>query len=129
MNYNIQHFNTYIDYDQNSAFALCHTNITSISKHIDELCLSLSIFKTKFHIIGITEHKITTDTDSIVDLEIEGFRPFIYDTTNTTHGGIGLFISEILNYKLRNDLKFNSPGEHESTFVQIIIPNKKNIII
>ena len=35
--YNIQHINTDIKYDQNSAFALCHTNIASISKHIDEL--------------------------------------------------------------------------------------------
>ena len=65
--YNIQHFNADIKYDQNSAFALCHTNIASISKHIDELCLSLSILKTKFHIIGITEHKIKTDTDPIVN--------------------------------------------------------------
>ena len=33
-----------------------------------------------------------------------------------------------MNCKLRDDLKFNSPGEHESTFVEIIIPNKTNII-
>ena len=37
--YNIQNFNSEIKYDQNSAFSLCHTNIASISKHIDELRL------------------------------------------------------------------------------------------
>ena len=123
--YNIHQFNTDLKYDKDSSLAICHTNIASISKHIDDLRLSLSMLKTNFHIIGITEHKIRDGMDPIVNLDIEGFKPFIYDTTKTSHGGTGFFISESINHKLRDDLKFNSAGDFESTFVEIILPDKK----
>ena len=49
--------------------------------------------------------------------------------TKTSHGGTGVFISDQINYKLREDLKIESDGNVESTFIKLIIPNKKNIII
>ena len=32
-------------------------------------------------------------------------------------------------FKKRDDLKFNSSCPHKSTFIEIILPNKKNIIL
>ena len=87
------------------------------------------MLKVNFHIIGITEHKIQNKMDPIVNLDLEGFRPFIYDVTKTSHGGTGFFISDQINYKLREDLKIESEGNVESTFIELIIPNKKNMII
>ena len=52
------------------------------------------MLKVNFHIIGITEHKIQNKMDPIVNLDLEGFRPFIYDVTKTSHGGTGFFISD-----------------------------------
>ena len=49
--------------------------------------------------------------------------------TKTSHGGTGFFISDQINYKLREDLKIESEGNVESTFIELIIPNKKNMII
>ena len=49
--------------------------------------------------------------------------------TKTSHGGTGFFISDQINYKLREDLKIESDGNVESTFIKLIIPNKKNMII
>ena len=112
--------------DGNTDTFMNESNNISLN-HMDELRLSLSILKTKFHIIGITEDKIKTGTDPIVNLEMEGFRPFIYELK--LHMATGYFISEILNYKLRDDLKFNFPGNFESTFIEIVNPNKKHIII
>ena len=39
------------------------------------------------------------------------------------------FISESINYKKRDDLKFNSCGDFESTFIELALPSKKNLII
>ena len=60
---------------------------------------------------------------------MKGYHPFIYQPTETTHGGAGLFIGDNLSYKVREDLNLNSPGNFETTFVEFIIPNKKNVVI
>ena len=60
---------------------------------------------------------------------MKGYHPFIYQPTETTHGGAGLFIDDNLSYKVREDLNLNSPGNFETTLVELIIPNKKNVVI
>ena len=55
--------------------------------------------------------------------------PNPYDPTDTTHGDTGFHIKDSLVFKRRDDLKFNSSGFHESTFIEIILPNKKNVIV
>jgi len=82
-----------------------------------------------FDVIGITEHKIHEDTDAISNLDIPGYHPFLYDPITTSHGGAGLYINDSLVFTERKDLQFNSPGNHESIFVEVILPKKKNMII
>ena len=36
---------------------------------------------------------------------------------------------ESLQINVRDDLKFNSPGNFESTFIELMFPNTKNVII
>ena len=127
--YTLHQFNNNIRSVPNSTLGMCHTNIASLSKHIEELRETLVLLKHNFQIIGLTEHKIRKDIDPVVNIDIEGYRPFIYNPTETTHGGTGFYISNSLNYKRRDDLNFNSKGDFESTFIEIIIPNKKNIIV
>ena len=126
--HSVQEFNN-IKIDQKSTLSICHTNIASISKHSDDLHLTLTALKIKFNIIGITEHKIHKDAVPSANIDIEGYRPFLYDPTGSSHGGTGFFISKSINFKKRDDLKFNSCGDYESTFIEIILPSKKNIII
>ena len=120
--YGVHDFNK-IKIDAKSTLSLC------LAKHFDGLYQTLSSLKVKFDIIGITEHKIRKDVDPITNLDIEGYRPFLYDPTETTHGGTGFFISQSINFKKRDDLKFNSCGNFESTFIEIILPNRKNMVI
>ena len=126
--YHLHQFNN-IKTDPQSTLGICHTNIASLSKHIDELKITLAQLKYKPQIIGISEHKIRKDYEPTTNIEIEGYRPFIYDPTETTHGGTGFYLSNSMNFINRDDLKFNSAGNFESTFVEIIIPQKKNLIV
>ena len=71
--YDIDEFNTKTKHDLNSSLRIGHTNIASISKHIDDLHIPLSMLKVNFHIIGITDHKIQNKIDPIVNLDLEGF--------------------------------------------------------
>ena len=58
--YDISEFNQ-INHNKEASFNLIHTNLASIAKHHDDLQLTLSLLKTKFDVIGITEHKIKKD--------------------------------------------------------------------
>ena len=126
--YNFHQFNNIIC-DLNSTLGMCHTNIASLSKHFMELRETIALLNYNFQIIGITEHKIRRGFDPLINTDIEGYRPFLYDPTETTHGGTGFYISKELNYKRRDDLKFNSKGDFESTFIEIIQTDRKNFIV
>ena len=116
--------------DKLSSLGIIHTNLASINKHFDELNLILSLLKFNFDIIGISEHKIHKNVENpISNISLKGYYPFEFDPTETTHGGTGFFIKESLVYIRRDDLKFNSPGDFESTFIEIILPQKKNIVV
>ena len=113
-----------------STLGILHTNLASINKYHDDLSTVLSLLKPEIHVIGISEHKIhSNDTNNTRNINLEGYHPFVFDPTETTHGGTGFYIKDSLVFKKRDDLKFNSSCTHESTFIEIILPNKKNIIL
>ena len=47
----------------------------------------------------------------------------------TTHGGTGFYIKNGLDYVIRHDLKLNTPSFFEAMFVEIILPDRKNLIV
>ena len=74
----------------------------------------------------ISEHKIhTNDGNSITNINLDGYHPFVFDPAETSHGGTGFYINESLVYVKRDDLKFNSPSNYESTFIEIILHDRK----
>jgi len=113
-----------------SSLGILHTNLASLYKYHDDLELVLSLIKTKFQIIGITEHKISSNIP-LSNIKLTGYHDFIYNQTSTTHGGSGFYLDETFAYKRRNDLVLipDNPGILESTFVEIILPKKKNLIL
>ena len=108
-----------------SSFGLLHANIASLNKHIDDLKLILARLKYKFDIIGISEHKIRKDTVRSNNIFITGYNEFIFEPTETTHGGTGFFIKDNVDYITRKDLQINSPGNYESIFIEIQFPKKR----
>ena len=67
-----------ISQNKEASFNLIHTNLASIAKHHDDLQVTtLSLLKTKFDVIGITEHKINKEINTpISNIDIPGYQPF-----------------------------------------------------
>ena len=112
-----------------SNLGIMHTNIASLNTHHDELKRILSLIKFDFQIIGITEHKIS-DLTSVSNISISDYHNFVYTPTKSTHSGTGFYVKNTVNFKRRVDLEIIPPDltDFESTFIEIIIPNKKNIV-
>ena len=113
----------------NSTFGLLHVNIASLNAHIDDLRTVLSRSKHSFDIIGISEHKIGKDSPPPNNIEITGYYPFEFEPTGTTHGGAGFYIKNCHEFKERKELNLNMPGDVEALFIEIIIPDRKNLIV
>ena len=113
----------------NSTFGLLHVNIASLNAHVDDLRTVLSRSKHSFDIIGISEHKIGKDSPPSNNIEITGYYPFEFEPTGTTHGGAGFYIKNCHHFKERKEFNLNMPGDVEAIFVEIIIPDRKNLIV
>ena len=84
----------------------------------------------KFDVIGITETKLTKDHKPDFDIQMEGYKCYHVDTV-AEKGGSMIYISNSLNPKRRLDLeKLMYKSEVlESTFIEIINPGKKNVVV
>lgn len=110
--------------------SIFHTNIGSLEKHFEELQTVLKMLDFKFDIIGITESKIKKDIKPKIKISLPGYKCYHVDT-EADKGGSLIYISSHLTPKPRKDLeKLLYKSEMlESTFIEIIVPNKKNIVI
>ena len=124
--YDVIDFNDII-HDKHSSFSVLHLNIASLHKHFEDLQNYISLLKQSFHIIAITEHKISLNSNE-KSFNLPGYN-FCFNFTESTHGGTGFFTSEKLNYKVRNDLNMCQPGNLESTFIELILPFKRNLVL
>ena len=79
-------------------------------------------------VIGISEHKIQKVNEKpSVNINIPGYHEFLFQPTETTHGGTGFYLKDHIDYVERKDLDFNSVGDFESSFIEIKFPKKKNL--
>ena len=115
-------------YSKNN-FSLFHLNIASLALHKDELETLLKMLNYKFDVVGLTETKIKKEIPPIYDTSFTGYTLYKTDTESDC-GGTALYIADHYNCKPRGDLDsiFYKTRELESTFVEIITTNKKNII-
>ena len=106
--------------------AVLHLNISLPSSHINELKLLHS--SLNFDIICITESRITKSNLPTSNIHIPGYN--IEQTpTESSAGGTLIYISQKLSYKNRPDLQIYHPKHLESTFIEILLPDKYNFII
>ena len=106
-----------------------HVNIASLNKHIDDLKTTLVRLKHSFDIIGISEHKIQKGTQTLNNINIPGYNEFLFEPTETTHGGTGFYIKNNIDYIERQDLNFSKSSNFETCFIELIFPNRKNLVI
>ena len=75
----------------------------------------MSLLRNEFHIIAITGHKIGKGVETVANIEIPGYKPLIFAT--------GFYVNESLQIHFRDVLKFNSPGDFESNFIEFMFPS------
>ena len=104
-------------------FGILHLNITFLNKHIYSLSNVLSMMKFNFPIIGLSEHKIRSNS-LINNISLPG-HTFSYDETKSTHGGTGFYINDKFSCIKRNDLNISLDNNLESTFIEVNLPKKR----
>ena len=107
-------------------FGIFHLNKASLNKHIDSLSyVFLSMMEFNFPMIGLSEHKIRSNS-SISNICISlPSNTFCYDETKSTHGGIDFYINDKLSYVKRNDLNISLDNNLQSTFMKVNLPKDK----
>ena len=113
---------------KNKALSLFHTNACSLSKNFDDLQHLLSCTKRIFHIIAVSETRITKNVSLSNNLDLNNYS-FKFTPTETCSGGTLLYIANHLSYKCCNDLNICKENELESTFIEIVNPKKSNVIV
>ena len=86
----------------------------------------LSSLRVSFDIIGISETWILEPNDLI---QIEDYKFICNGRKNRKGGGVGLYIKDDKNYKVRKDLSIHNEDIMESLFIEIINDKNKNIIV
>ena len=125
--HNINSFNKVTIKRKNSTLATFHLNITSLSKHVDDLH-NLALLNHSFDIIGISKHKISNNSNNI-NFNLPGYT-LCYNECASPYRGTGFFfISNNLNFKLRSDLLANEPESLESSFIEITSPTKESFFV
>ena len=81
-----------------SDVTVIHLIILSLALHIDKLKLFLSLIKTKFDIICISESRITKNNSLTTNINIPGYN-FEHTPTESKADGSLMYISDKISYK------------------------------
>ena len=102
-----------------------NVNIRSLSNNLDSLKECIKSLDCKFDVIGMSETHLKDKPNDIV--RIEGYNIEYTNRIGREKGGVCMFISEELKYKLRTDL-CQANSNYESCFIEIENKNK-NVIV
>ena len=105
--------------------SILNLNIRSLANKFDAFKNVLNSLNHAFSIISLTETWLNDQTSE--NFKLNNYNFVCSNRANRKGGGVGFYISNNLNYKLRTDL--NEEGIIESLFIEIISTTSKNIII
>ena len=126
--YNVDDFAS-AKFSPTKSFSILHYNIHSIERHIEEFPVVLKMIDFNFDIICISESKLMKDCDPKVDISIDGYQAPISTPTESSKGGVLIYVKSGINFKPRNDLNVYKSKELESLFIEIINKKESNDII
>ena len=110
--------------NKDKSLALFHINACSLKKTFNELEHLLSCTNKSFDVIAISETRISVTNN----LTMNNFS-FEFTPTEFSAGGNLLYVPNHLLYKPHFYLNIYKSNELESTFIEMMNPNKSNIII
>ena len=106
---------------------MINLNIRSILNKFDSLKHLLNSLNNQFQIIGLTETWLNDNNDDLFKLDNYDF--VNVNRSNKIGGGVGIYITNQIKYKLRTDLNTSIENVIESVFIEIITAVGKNIIV
>ena len=126
--YNVDDFSS-AKFNPAKTFSILHYNIHSIERHIEEFRVILKMIDFNFDIICISESKVLKDCNPKVDISIDGYQTPISTPTESTKGGVLIYVKSGINLKPQNDLNVYKSKELESLFIEVINKKESNDII
>ena len=95
-----------------------HINIVSLSSHLDDLKMLLSLLDHPFDIIAVSETKIKDGQEPVTNFSIVGYE-FRHTPTKSDFGGVGIFYKNNLDFVVRDDLSQSIHTTSESIFIEL----------
>ena len=114
--------------DKHKSLALFHINACSLNKNFDDPDHLLKCTNKVFDIIAVSETRITKQTSFTTNISLKNYA-IEFTPTESSAGGTLLYIASHLSYKPRPNRNIYKANQLESTFVEIINPQKSNIVI
>ena len=106
------------------SFSIFYNNVRSLRGNFEKLEEQLfSNLDFNFDLIGISETKITNSNQDRIPV-VPGYN-FEYVPTPLAAGGVGMYISNALNYKI---LEKKSTSAFQALWIEIYFTKKRNII-
>ena len=116
-------------FNHNKSFSILHYNIHSIERHIEEFRVILQLLDFKFDIICFSESKIIKNCAPKIDICIPGYQEPLSTPTESSKGGVLVYVKEGLKVKPRPDLNVYKNKELESLFIEVINSKESNDIV
>ena len=113
--------------NREKCISLFHVNRCSLSKNFDELQDLLKTTNKNFD-VALTETRIRKDVYITGNLLLNNYS-LEFTPTESSPGDIPLYIANHLSYKPHNDLNIYKKSELESTFTDVINPQKAILLL
>ena len=108
-------------------FSACMT-LSSLPYHFEEFDKLLNSLHIKFNVIGVTESRLKLNVQALVNINLKTYNTD-ENPTELEKGGVFLYISYDINYKVCKDLNVYEAKELESIFIEIINKNRKIVLL
>ena len=109
------------------SFSVLHINARSLLNKLADMKSLLVNMPHPFSAIGISETWLTDEMQYLVN--ISGYKFLSNHRTKKVGGEVGLYVQSDLEHRLLTNCMFSDPNLIESLFVEITVPNGKNVII
>ena len=126
--YDIDQLQTLKEFTDKRSFSLFHLNTSSLTKNIDDFEQLIQSTKSDFDIIAVSQSRITKNKLRPIDISIPNYS-YEFCPTEANAGGTLIYIRNHLSYKTRNNLKIYKSFELESTFIEIIVILRRQILL
>ena len=109
-----------------NSFSVFHSNVKSLAANFDNLMILLSEFKHNFNVIGVSETKIMSNKDPIVNTNITGY---LFASQPSLHnaGGVGFYIHYDCNFHFRDDLSCTT-DDFEYLWIEVHSKSHSNVV-